>query len=65
MLSAPPLAIALFFDKEVKTWELVFRLTVIGTCQGDGTEYESLGWFDINSVPMPISPPTVRMKSLL
>lgn len=65
MLSAPPIAIALFFDKEVQTWELVFRLSVIGTSQCDGTEYESLGWFDINSVPMPISPPTERMKSLL
>ena len=65
MLSSPPTAIALFFDEEAQTWEIVFKLAVIGTCHRDETEYESLGWFDINSMPNPMSPPALRMKSLL
>ena len=65
MLTSPPLPIALFFDEEVNTWEIVFQLSVTGECQVDGTEYESLAWFDIKSMPTPMSPPAVQMKSLL
>jgi 8-oxo-dGTP pyrophosphatase MutT (NUDIX family) len=65
MLSSPPTAIALFFDEEAQTWEIVFQLAVIGTCHRDETEYESLGWFDIKSMPAPMSPPALRMQSLL
>jgi len=65
MLSSPPTAVAIFFDEEVNTWEIVFQLVVVGECQADGTEYESLAWFDINSMPTPMSPPARQMKSLL
>ena len=65
MLSSPPTAIAIFFDEEVNTWEIVFQLVVVGECQADGTEYESLAWFDIESMPTPMSPPARQMKSLL
>ena len=65
MLTSPPVAIALFLDENVHTWEIVFRLSVTGACQADGTEYEQLAWFDIKEMPKPMSPPAIQMKSLL
>jgi len=65
MLTSPPTAIALFLDEDVHTWELVFQLSVTGECEADGEEYESLAWFDIKSMPTPMSPPAIQMKSLL
>ena len=65
MLTSPPTAIALFLDDESHTWELVYQLSVTGKCQADGSEYESLDWFDIKSMPTPMSPPAIQMKSLL
>jgi 8-oxo-dGTP pyrophosphatase MutT (NUDIX family) len=65
MLNSPPTAVALYFDEDVSTWEIVFRLHVTGECLAGGTEYESLGWFDIKKMPSPMSPPAIQMKSLL
>ena len=65
MLTSPPIAIAIFLDEEAHTWELVYQLSVTGTCQADGSEYESLDWFDFKAMPTPMSPPAIQMKSLL
>ena len=54
-----------FVDFGVNTWKIVFQLVVVGEPQADGTEYESLAWFDIKSMPTPMSPPARQMKSLL
>ena len=65
MLSAPPKAVAMFYDEEVHTWEIVFQLSVVGEAQADGPEYDSLAWFDIKAMPSPMSPPAIQMKTLL
>jgi len=65
MLCKPPTALALFLDEHTRTWEIVFELSVEGTPQVDGTEYTQLEWFDIKSMPTPMSPPSIQMKSLL
>lgn len=65
MLNKPPTAIALFLDTHTQTWEIVFEMSVVGTPQADGTEYTQLDWFDIKTMPTPMSPPAIEMKSLL
>ncbi len=66
MLSTtPPIAIAILKDEEARTWEIVYQLEAIGSPQADGNEYEMLDWFDVKSLPKPMSPPAIRMKSLL
>ncbi len=65
MLCAPPIAIAMFFDEEVRTWEIVFQLAVKGDCTPDGTEYESLAWFARSSLPSPMSQAALQMEALL
>jgi len=66
MLSqTPPIAIAILNDEEARTWEIVYRLEATGTPQADGIEYEKLDWFDVKSLPKPMSPPALQMKSLL
>jgi len=64
MLASPPSAIALFFDEVASTWEIVFKLTVHGNSEPDGTEYESLAWFESSTLPSPMSPPSMQMKTL-
>ena len=64
MLSSAPIAVAMFFDEEARTWEIVFQLSVQGDCNADGTEYESLAWFERSSLPSPMSPPAQLMKTL-
>ena len=64
-LQSPPIAISLFFDTCVNTWEIVYQLKVTGELKCDGKEYESLEWFDIKSLPKPMSPPAMQMRSLL
>jgi ADP-ribose pyrophosphatase YjhB (NUDIX family) len=65
MLTSTPLAIAIFFDENASTWEIVFQLAVQGDCTPDGTEYESLDWFTRSSLPSPMSPSSKQMKTLL
>ena len=64
-MASPPIAIAIFFDETARTWEIVYQLSVPGTPQVDGKEYQQLNWFDIKSMPSPMSPPAIQMKSLL
>jgi len=64
-LSTKPVAIALFFDAQAGTWEIVFRLQAEGDLQIDGTEYVQLDWFERENLPRDMSPPAIQMKSLL
>ena len=65
MLRNPPKAVALFLDEHTRTWEIVFELSIVGKPQADGTEYAELDWFDIKSMPSPMSPPAIQIKTLL
>jgi len=55
-ISVPPIAVALLFDEEAKTWELIYRLHVKGCdCVSNG-EYVEYSWKAKNNVPGGVTP---------
>jgi ADP-ribose pyrophosphatase YjhB (NUDIX family) len=50
-LDSAPVALALIFDSEVKTWELIYKLHSSSNQFEVNSEYEDLRWSEINSIP--------------
>ena len=58
-----PIAVGIFLDEDVSTWEIVYQFGVTG--ETNNAEYDELQFCDVKSFPSPLNPAAQIMRLLL